>query len=108
MLLKRTIIAFIFVLGFALGTAVNFASATEQAFVQPCPMQDHGMDGPCCKGDCNPAMMGCASHCSVPLGTAGLSTVWKLPVAARERFSAADDAVYDPFIARPLPPIPIA
>lgn len=108
MLVKRHIIAFLLVLGFALGSAVSFASATEQAFAEPCPMQDHGMDGPCCKGDCNPAMMGCSSHCSVPFGAPVFSSVWKQTAVALVRFNAADDAVYDPFIARPPPPIPIA
>lgn len=108
MFVKRTIIVFLFVLGFALGSAVNFASATERAFAEPCPMHDQGMDCPCCKGDCNSAMMGCSSHCSMPVGAADVPSVWKLAVDVVGCPNAADDAVYDPFITRPPPPIPIA
>jgi len=109
MKLTRTIAVFFLALGVALGSMAAVVSATEQAFAKPCPMHDQGGEADCCKGDCTGAMMGCSIKCSVPLNTATLSgTEPKLmSVAASAPKIAWSSTGYDPFIARPPPPIPI-
>ena len=103
----RNIIVFFLVLGFVLGSAMSIASATEQAFLQPCPMQGQDSDCPCCKGDCTPTMMNCSTHCSAPLGADDFPKSCAHNGVAIEQLKSSDDAVYDPFITRPPPPIPI-
>jgi hypothetical protein len=106
MRVSSTIAVIFVILGFTLGSLINVASATEQAFAEPCPMQDQG-DCPCCKGDCTPAMMGCSQHCAVPMTAADLPIVWKLGATALGHPVSRAELHYDPFIAGPPPPIPI-
>jgi hypothetical protein len=106
--LARKIVGFLLVLGIALGSAVSVVSATERAFAVPCPMHDQGDDCPCCKGDCTPAMMGCSTHCSIPFNAADITHFGKFIGVASEQLKSANDAIYDPFVMRPPPPIPIA
>ncbi|PPC98171.1 MAG: hypothetical protein CTY31_14095 [Hyphomicrobium sp.] len=106
MLARHTIAVIFLVLGFALGSLINVASATEQAFAEPCPMQDQG-DCPCCKGDCTPAVMGCSSHCAVSFGVADLPAAWQPFALVLDRPVTTRVSTYDPFITGPPPPIPI-
>lgn len=106
MFARRSITVFLLVLGFALGSVMSVASATEQAFAEPCPMQDQG-DCPCCKGDCSPAMLGCSNHCAVPISAADLPMIWQPFALSLDRPAPADVSTYDPFITGPPPPIPI-
>ncbi len=106
MFASRSIAVFFLILGFAFGSTMGIASATEKAFAEPCPMQDQG-DCPCCDGDCTPAMMGCSQHCAIPMGAADLPNVWKLIAAAPGTPVPGNELHYDPFIAGPPPPIPI-
>lgn len=108
MRLPRNIVSFLLVLGIALGSAVSVASATEKAFAIPCPMHDQDHDCPCCKGDCTPAIMACSTHCSTPSNVAEITHFGKSIVMTAEKLPSLDDAVYDPFVTRPPPPIPIA
>lgn len=103
---RHTIAVIFLVLGFALGSLMSVASATEQAFAEPCPMQDQG-ECPCCKGECSPAMLGCSNQCAVPLGAADMPKVWKPFALALDRLIFSSGSTYDPFITGPPPPIPI-
>ncbi len=109
MKLTRTIAVFFLALGVALGSMAAAASATEQAFAQPCPMHDQGGEADCCKGDCTGAMMGCSIKCSVPGTAATLSDTGlkSMSVVGSGPKIAWSSTGYDPFIARPPPPIPI-
>lgn len=109
MKLTRTIAVFFLALGVALGAMAGAVSATEQAFAKPCPMHDQGGKADCCKGDCTGAMMGCSIKCSVPLNTATLSNIEPKSMSAEGSGLkiAWSSTGYDPFIARPPPPIPI-
>lgn len=104
---RRTIAVLFLTLGFTLGSVIGVAVATEQALAQPCPMHDQGGDCPCCKGDCTGAMAGCSVKCSVPFGAALLPDAARLVHGTGPRFVVWDADPYDPFIARPPPPIPI-
>lgn len=104
---RRTIAVLFLTLGFTLGSVIGVAVATEQALAQPCPMHDQGGDGPCCKGDCTGAMAGCSVKCSVPFGAALLPDTARFVQAAGAQLVVWDANTYDPFVARPLPPIPI-
>jgi len=104
--LSRTIACLFLALGFALGSVVGVAAATEQAFANPCPMHQSS-DEPCCKGDCD-LMMNCAVKCSVPFGAAALPN--------HIAFASFDGAnllhgghvtFLRPFLTGPPPPIPI-
>ncbi len=107
MSLSRTIAVLFLTLGFALGSMISVAAATEQAFATPCPMHGQGGDADCCKGDCDGAMMGCSVKCSAPVATAALTDAEPMLVSALASTVAWNSTVYDPFIARPPPPIPI-
>ena len=107
MKLTRTIAVFFLALGVALGSMAAVVSATEQAFAKPCPMHDQGGEADCCKGDCDGAMMGCSVKCSAPVATAALTDTEPMLVSALASTVAWNSTVYDPFIARPPPPIPI-
>ena len=48
--LTRIITMAFLALGFALGSVIGVAAATEQALTQPCPMHDQGADESCIKG----------------------------------------------------------
>lgn len=104
---RRAIAVLFLTLGFTLGSVVGVAVATEQAFAKPCPMHDQGGDGPCCKADCAGAMAGCSVKCSVPFGAAPLPETARLVQDTGAEPVAWDAHTYDPFIARPPPPIPI-
>ena len=107
MTLPRAISAILLAFALALGSVIGVASATKQAFANPCPMHDQGTDGPCCKGNCTVTMTGCSVKCSVPPAIAAPqgkeAMCLRVPVP---RVSWACDS-YDPFIAGPPPPIPI-
>lgn len=107
MSLSRTIAVLFLALGFALGSMISVAAAAEQAFATPCPMHGQGGDADCCKGDCDGAMMGCSVKCSAPLATAALTDTEPMLVSALASTVGWNSTVYDPFIARPPPPIPI-
>lgn len=51
--------------------------------------------------------MGCSVKCSAPLATAELTDTEPMLVFASASTVAWNPKVYDPFIARPPPPIPI-
>jgi hypothetical protein len=105
--LTRIIAMAFLALGFALGSVIGVAAATEQALAQPCPMHDLGADEPCCKGDCTGAMAGCSVKCSVPFGAVPLPDNERLVQGSGAQLVAWDPNAYDPFVARPPPPIPI-
>ena len=105
---RRTIAVLFLTLGFALASVIGVAVATEQALAQPCPMHDQGgADNPCCKGDCTGTMAGCSVKCSVPFGGALLPDTARLVQVAGAQLVVWDASTYDPFVARPPPPIPI-
>ncbi|GEM_PF-6235677 len=105
--LTRIIAVLFLALGFALGSVVGVAAATEQALDLPCPMHDQGTDKPCCKGDCTGAMAGCSVKCAVPFGAALLPDNARLVQKTGSLLVAWDADSYDPFVAGPPPPIPI-
>lgn len=104
---RRTIAVLFLTLGFTLGSVIGVAVATEQALAQPCPMHGQGTDSPCCKSDCTGAMAGCSVKCSVPFGAALLPDTARLQQGVSARVAVWDTNAYDPFVARPPPPIPI-
>lgn len=104
---RRAIAVLFLTLGFTLGSVIGVAVATEQALAKPCPMHDQGADKPCCKDDCTGAMAGCSVKCSVPFGAALLPDTTRLVQGTGAERVAWDADIYDPFIARPPPPIPI-
>lgn len=107
--LSRTIAVLFMVLGVALGAIAGGVAATEKAFANPCPMHDQGGDPDCCNGGCAEALMGCSTNCSVPVTTAMLSdtALKSMSVEVAGPKFAWSATGYDPFIARPPPPIPI-
>lgn len=104
---RRTIAVLFLTLGFTLGSVIGVAVATEQALAKPCPMHDQGADSPCCKGDCTGAMAVCSVKCSVQFGAALLPDTARFVQAAGAQLVVWDANTYDPFVARPPPPIPI-
>jgi hypothetical protein len=105
--LTRIITMAFLALGFALGSVIGVAAATEQALTQPCPMHDQGADESCCKGDCTGAIAGCSVKCSVSFGAAPLPDSVRLVQDSDAQLVAWIANSYDPFVARPPPPIPI-
>lgn len=106
--LVRAIAVLFLTLGFALGSAIGVAAATEQAFADPCPMHDQGSDCDGCKGGCSGAMMSCSAKCSVPFGAIALPYGNSYLRAGAEPLAAWGEAIYDPFVTGPPSPIPIA
>jgi hypothetical protein len=104
---QRAIAVLFLTLGFTFGSVLGAAMATQQAFAEPCPMNHHGGEGPCCKAGCTGAMAACSVKCSVPFGSAPLpDTAW-IVQSTSIALAAWDADAYNPFITRPPPPIPI-
>jgi hypothetical protein len=107
MQLRRAISVLLLALGFALGSVVGVALATEQAFAKPCPMEHQSDDCPCCGDDCSPAMMGCNAKCSPSVGAAALPAIASVDFRTLAAPVGMDNGTYDPFVTGPPPPIPI-
>lgn len=95
------------ILGFALGSTVGIAAATEQAFANPCPMEHQDSDMPCCPDDCMDAMLTCSAKCasSVAVGTlpVGATSAW---TSSKLVFETVRDS-FNEFATDPPAPIPI-
>lgn len=107
MTLRSAIGGMFLALSFVIGSIVGIASATEKAFATPCPMHDQGDHGPCCKGDCSGAMLGCSVKSSVPFAMAQPQQGQSLNLKRLLPGIVWTCDGYDPFVARPPPPIPI-
>lgn len=104
---RRAIAVLFLTLGFALGSLIGVAVATEQALAKPCPMHDQGAKAPCCKDDCAGAMAGCSVKCSVSFAAAPPPDSARLVHETGAELVAWNGRTYDPFVARPPPHIPI-
>ncbi len=107
MQINRAIAVLVLALGFALGSVVGVAMATEQAFAKPCPMEHQTGDCPCCDDGCTGAMMGCSAKCSPSIGVAALPGLTSIIPSTLSGFDGRGSDFYNPFLTGPPPPIPI-